>query len=228
MDERYRNSHNIVGSRITTWLTAQPTARLPWTIVEGGVYAELLQSLLRPRLNPADGSADFIAPMHPTSTIPLIPVVNYAAAVKWALENPERSVGQHVDAGSFLTTFPQVAEAYTRVTGKPARFVPIDIDTWMAGAKAAGIDPEARLPRGATADDGTSFTFRKTFGAWWALWRDGGAEMGFHNEEANRTEMEEVTDEFLGEGRIRGVEAWMRRTGYDGQMKAVTKGNDTT
>jgi uncharacterized protein YbjT (DUF2867 family) len=145
--------------------------------VEGGVYVEMLNSLMRPRLNLSDEAADFIAPMHPTSTIPLIPVTNYGAAVKWALENPERSVGKYVEAGSFLTTFPEIAKAFTRVTGKPARFVPIDIDTWMAGAKVAGIDPEARLPRGATVDDETSFTFRKSFGAWWALRRDGGGDM---------------------------------------------------
>lgn len=60
------------------------------------------------------------------------------------------------------------------------------------------------------------------------MWRDGGAEMGLHNEEARRIEMEEVTNEVLGEGRIRDVEDWMRRAGYDGQVKAVTKGNDTT
>ena len=186
------------------------------------MYVEMLHSLLRPRLNPSNGSADFIAPVHPTSTLPLIPVANYGAAVKWALENPERSIGKRIDAGSFLITFPEIAEAFTRVTGRPARFVPVDIDTWMAGVKAAGIDPEARLPRGAAADDDTSFTFRKSFGAWWALWRDGGAEMI-----EGRADAKKLADEVVGEGRIRNVEDWMRRTGYDGEVKAVTKGNDT-
>lgn len=221
MAERYRNSHNIVSSRLTSWLTSQPTTRLPWTILSSGVYLEMLHSLLRPRIDQRDGSANFIAPMTATSSFLLVPVENYGIAAKWALENPERSVGHFVNGGAFTATFPEIAEAFTRVTGKAARFVQVDIEAWMDGAKAAGIDPEARLPRGATSDDETSFSFRKTFGAWWALWRDGASEI-------QGVDGETLADEVIGKGRVRSVEEWMRRTGYDGSLRDVMKGSATS
>ena len=79
MDEKYCNSHNIICSRFTLQLTAQPTCRLPWTIHRGGEYVEMLHSLLRLYLNPMDGSAL----VGPTSTISLTYAANYDTAVKW-------------------------------------------------------------------------------------------------------------------------------------------------
>jgi hypothetical protein len=66
----------------------------------------MLHSLLRLCLNPVDGSANSAAPVDPTSTIPFTYAANYNTAVKWALKNPEKSMGQHPNASAFSITFP--------------------------------------------------------------------------------------------------------------------------
>ena len=166
--EEYRNSHNVVASRLTGWLTAQPQDRLPWSIITGGVYAEMLNRLLKPV--PREDGYIFELPMEKESVMPLIPLDNYGEAVKWALEHPKESIGKFVSANPFLLTFDQIAAAVEEFTGKKTRFQPIALDDWMERISQY-IDPEGRLPRGASPDDATTFTFRKSFGAWWNLWR---------------------------------------------------------
>jgi nucleoside-diphosphate-sugar epimerase len=167
--EEYRNSHNVVSARLTGWLTAQPLDRLPWSIITGGVYAEMLNLLLRPVPN-GDGYA-FMLPLGHESVMPLVPLDNYGEAVKWALKHPQESIGKFVSASPFQLTFHQVAEALEKFTGKKAEFQPVTVDEWMQGVSKY-IDPEGRLPRGASSEDATTFTFRKSFGAWWSIWRD--------------------------------------------------------
>jgi hypothetical protein len=168
--EKYRNSHNIVGSRLSRWLAAQPVDLLPWTIMTaGGVYAEMFRSLLKPF--PHGDGVVFKVPMDRESIMPIIPVENYGKAVKWALKHPQECIGKFVSAAPFPLTFDQIAEATQQVSGKKTEFIPITVDEWMTNI-SSHINPEARLPWGASEDDPTTFTFRKSFGAWWSIWKD--------------------------------------------------------
>jgi hypothetical protein len=204
-DEKYRNSHNIVGSRLTGWLTHQPLERLPWTIITGGVYAETLNSLLRPRPRD-DGSFVFNAPVDQNSVIPLIPLDNYGQRVKWALEHPQESSGQYLSASPFQMTFSEIATALQNVIYKKVDFEPVSIDDWMIGITPFIGDPSTRmLPRGASVDDPTAFTFRKSFGAWWNIWKD------------NRTDLT-LDSSWADQGylfRPKTLEDWMRAVQYD-------------
>lgn len=167
--ERYRNSHNVTASRLTGWLTTQPLDTLPWTIITGGIYVEMLNTLLRPKPH-GDGFA-FMAPMDNDSIMPLIPLDNYGESIKWALQHPEKAIGKFVTARPIKVTYPQIAESVQRVSGKKTTFVPVSVDDWMKGISSY-VNPENKLPRGARNDDPTSFTFRKSFGAWWNIWKD--------------------------------------------------------
>lgn len=41
-DEKYRNSHNMVKGHLGDWMANQNASALPWCILYGGVYAEML------------------------------------------------------------------------------------------------------------------------------------------------------------------------------------------
>lgn len=58
--EKYWNSHGIVSARLSNWLEHQPLDIVPWIILHGGVYAQMLSSLLRPRKGD-DGVYKFVA-----------------------------------------------------------------------------------------------------------------------------------------------------------------------
>lgn len=112
-----------------------------------------------------------MAPMSESSCIPFTPLDEYGLTAKRILEHPEDSLGQFVSCAPFLTTYPELVEAFTNVTGKEAVFHELTQNQWFQ-VMSAYVDPEAKLPRGVDEKDPTAFTFRKTFGAWWNLWHD--------------------------------------------------------
>lgn len=208
--EAYRNSHNVVKAHLSDWLEMQDAKVLPWCTVYGGVYAEMLGSLLCP-IKQGDDYI-FAAPVHEDSIVPLMPLTNYGNTVEWVLENPEKSAGRFMDAGAIPSSWPEIVTTFTKVTGKTARFQPLSQEQWLEGAAKAGAPVDAAMPIGSSADDEATFTFRKTFGAWWNMWRDNTRDI----ERPGRS-MEEVP------GRISTLEQWMRETGYSGEHAEPTK-----
>lgn len=129
-DEDYRNNHNVITARLTKWLQHQPVGRLPWSIVNGGIYAEMLGSLLRPSTG-EDGVVKFVGPVREDSIFPLIPLEMYGARGRWMLENLKDSIGKSLSAAPILTTFPEIANAFESVNSVKAEFQPVTIEEWM-------------------------------------------------------------------------------------------------
>jgi uncharacterized protein YbjT (DUF2867 family) len=211
--EEFRNSHNVVPGHLTSWLEAQDTGIMAWTVVTGGVYAEMLSSLLRP-IKAADGTFVFAAPIGKGS-VPLAPLDDYGALVKWVIENPERSIRKRVNGAPFVTTWDDLANAFGEVTGTKTVFRDLSQDEWFEGIKAY-VDPATRIPKGAEEGDETAITFRTSFGAWWNLWKFNVRDEEW--EEEQRVFMEEVNP-----GRPASLVQWMTRTGYDGGYKEILK-----
>lgn len=172
------------------------------------------RSLLCPKKE--DDGYVFAAPVHEQSIIPLTPLKNYGTAAAWIFQNPAKAEGRFIDAGAIPSTWPQIVEAFKTTTGKDARFQPVTQDAWFAAAASKGIDPEAKIPRGVHSDDTATFTFRKTFGAWWNIWRDNTREYEHKIRSGDHAE-----DGI--EGRILTLDEWMKKTGYQGEHKEPTK-----
>jgi hypothetical protein len=212
LQEKYRNSHNIVAGRLSEWLASQPLQRLQWTILYGGIYAEMLGSLMQPVRK--SGMLTFRAPVDEDSVMPLIPLEMYGFRVAWALEHPQESFGQKLSAGAFQVTYPQIAAALETVVNEPVQFESIDIKDWME-AVSAYINPDNMLPRGAHVDDPTAFTFRKTFGAWWSIWKD--------NKVSNADDLSWADEVYPT--RPMSLKDWMERIGFKGDLAKIYEGN---
>lgn len=163
-----------------------------------------------------DDTYVFAAPVHESSVIPLTPLENYGTTAAWIFQNPTKAKGRMIDAGAIPSTWPQIVDAFKETTGKEARFIPVTQDQWFAGAVSKGIDPEAKLPRGVQQDDPATFTFRKTFGAWWNIWRDNTREYEHKIRSGEHAEPGV-------QGRISTLEEWMEKTEYQGEYKEPTK-----
>ncbi|KAK3116497.1 hypothetical protein LTR53_003101 [Teratosphaeriaceae sp. CCFEE 6253] len=207
--EECRNSHNVVSARITEWLTAQPlqvgAQGMGWYVLTGGVYAEMLWSLLRP-VRDREGAWTFANPCRQVSVIPLVPLEMYGVRVRWIMENPAASVGRFVSAAPFHASFPEIAAAFAEINGVPARFQPVETEEWMSAA-AAVVDVEGTLPRGSRSDDPFAVTFRQSFSAWWMLWQD-----SMENEK-DRVEAEEWVEAYYPQ-RGHSIRDWMAKSGY--------------
>jgi hypothetical protein len=104
-------------------------------------------------------------------------------------------------------TFPEIEQALRAVSDAPSSFEEISVDEWMERVRRLGINPDATLPRGSVPDP-TRFLWRKSFGAWWALWHD------------NRDQLQDPIDvdvawiESVYPARPKTLEEWMRRNDY--------------
>jgi hypothetical protein len=211
--EEFRASHNTVKEHLTAWIEAQSGSSMEWTVICGGVYAEMLSSLLRP-LEVKEGEFVFAAPIGDGS-IPLMPLDEYGALVKWCLANPEKSLGKRISGAPFVTVWTDLAKAFTEATGKKASFMDLTQEQWFEGIKAY-VDPETRMPADASEDDETSTTFRKSFSGWWNLWKYNIRDKDV--EEKQRAFMDEVNP-----GRAGTLVEWMKRTGYNGVFEEPLK-----
>ncbi|KAF7368453.1 NmrA-like family protein [Mycena venus] len=213
--EEYRSSHQATSGRLSEWLESQPLDLIEWTILNGVVYTEMLSVLLRPVVLP-DNTHVFAAPIG-DGFIPFAEVATYGKYVRWAFDNPSRSVGKRIPLPTYPTTLKGVAEAFEKATGKKAAAKDVTQDVWFEAAKSY-TDPDAKQPSSipASKSDDTRFTFRQSFGGWWNIWK------ALRPDAEAIKQAQELADEVYPD-RFKSVEDWMRATGYTGEAKAEIK-----
>jgi uncharacterized protein YbjT (DUF2867 family) len=211
--EEFRNAHNAVAGHLTSWLEAQPTTQMAWTTITGGVYMEMLSSLLRPIRAP-DGTFVFAAPIG-SGSVPFALLDDYGALVAWVLSHPEQSIGKRVSGAPFVTTWPELAASLTEATGKRAVFRDLTADEWFEGLSSY-INPDVRMPKGAAEDDESATTFRKSFSAWWNLWK-------YNPRDTEREQQQQHFMQKINPGRPLSIADWMKRTGYTGEFQEALK-----
>ncbi len=210
-EERFRNAHGTVSARLADWLSHQPLDILPWSIAHGGVYAEMLWSLLSPLKN-SEGVYEFRAPIGEKGSIPLVPLDDYGVRTKWMFEHPDQIVGKTIRWAPLYTKYDELARAFEETTSQKAMFRDVSQDDWFRGLSAYK-DPESKIPADARKDDDAVFTFRQTFGGWWNLWK--------HNlrDEGQEAEARKFADSVHPE-RFQSIKEWMKAASYTGGFKS--------
>ncbi|KAF7974135.1 hypothetical protein HWV62_13361 [Athelia sp. TMB] len=216
--EEYRSSHQSTKGKLAEWIEAQPLDIIQWTILDGPVYSQMMSSVfLRPKPL-EDGTFMFTAPLG-NGYMPFADVAAYGAYTRWALDHPERSIGRRLSIPTYPTTLANIAEAFTKTTGKQAIAKDITLDEWFA-AISAYINPDVKQPRNIPADenDDSRFTFRHSFSAWWNVWKALRPEDEWNTEKKSGTEL---ADEIYP-NRDKSIEEWMRSTSYTGEQLFIS------
>jgi hypothetical protein len=123
--------------------------------------------------------------------------------VRWLLDNQERANGMDLEAAVDLIGYHDLAAAFTKVTGKPARYIPVDDETyWKIGPLAA----VANRPSGYNAQlsDPSTLTVRQNFTGFWTMWEHSG-----HNKGVVRRNLKLLDEVFPG--RTKSAEEWFRK-----------------
>jgi NAD(P)H dehydrogenase (quinone) len=111
-------------------------SRLPYTLLSPSTFTDVLMlasTSIRER-----GRWSGSAPHGRTALIDSADVVDAAVAV---LTDVGKRGGKHVLTGPAAVTWPEVAEALTRVLGRPIKYDPVSIDERRAELEAAGLAP---------------------------------------------------------------------------------------
>lgn len=116
--------------------------------------------------------------------------------VRWLFDHPDVANGMNLEVAMEHVRYADLAAAFERVTGKPARFIDTDLNAYFAPLQAIND-----LPAGYNADpaDKSTMTFRDNFTGFWNQWKYNVITRDYA-----------LLDE-IHPGRIRSAEQWIRR-----------------
>jgi hypothetical protein len=145
--------------------------------------------------------------------IPLIALDDAGVFSLWLFDHPEEAAGLDLEVATDQVSMEDIAQTFTKVTGKKARHVRLPLEEYLPIAEpypkawanwAAGPD----VPR-----DESALTWRENFSAWWRFWGEG---------KGVRSDVSML--DRIHPKRIKSLEEWMRLKSYDGKRRSVLKG----
>lgn len=130
----------------------------------------------------------------------------------WIFDNISESAGLDLAIATDQVNFTEIAETFTKVTGKKAAHVVIPLEEYLPLAEPY---PNAWANWAAGPDvvrDESAMTWRENFSAWWRYWSEG------YGMTRDMTLLDKIHPE-----RIKSLEEWMRKINYDGKPRPVLK-----
>lgn len=167
-----------------------------------GPYMEMSISKLTPmQPNVEDGVVTWRLPLN-DGAITFISLEDGGYYVKWLFDHPDRANGLDLEVAIDHIGREELAQAFEKVTGHPARALNIDLDEYFA--TAWGWDPE--IPTGYNSDpnDPATLTLRENFSGWWRMFQHSGGNTGVLKRDYK------LLDE-IHPNRIRSAEEFFRR-----------------
>ncbi|KAJ6786272.1 hypothetical protein PWT90_00812 [Aphanocladium album] len=211
-DEAYHWGHNDAKGRVGDLILSHGQKDMKTTLLTTGPYMDMLfDGMLAPQQQD-DGSFHWINPAG-QGKIPLIALDDVGAYSIWIFDNPTQSAGMDLEVATDQVSMEDIITTFTKVTGIMAKHQYLPFDEYAPLAEpypnawsnwAAG--PEA--PR-----DESFMTWRRNFSAWWRYWGEG----------KGATRDMALMDKIHPE-RIKSLEDWMVKVGYDGKGRPILKG----
>jgi nucleoside-diphosphate-sugar epimerase len=218
-DPHFYVGHYQGKARVQQWMHGLPSdLKTKWTIIRTGPYIDQLDSILAATLNNATDppTIEFRLPLGPSpgGGIPFIHLPDVARYVHWALENPSESASLDFGVSTVHASGEDIAAAATAVTGKPARYVPIEFGEWVRVFDRYPSGPDSKIgwaSVGPASQDKLvgAMTFRQNFEHWWNLYKASGENKGLIRKDYA------LLDRILPD-RMKSVEEWMRWADYTG------------
>jgi hypothetical protein len=134
-----------------------------------GPYVDLLISKYTPMAPKIeDGVVTWRVPLA-NGSISLVDLEDCGYYVRWLLDNQEHANGTDLKVAVEMVDFTDMAAAFTKVTGKPAQYIPISFEEyWKDGPLAANANRSAGYS--VKADDPARVTVQKNFTGFWHIW----------------------------------------------------------
>ncbi|TGJ81429.1 hypothetical protein E0Z10_g7347 [Xylaria hypoxylon] len=205
--------HIDAKGRIAEWILAQNKdtivrERMRSAVFTTGPYIEMTIGKNTP-FPPTveDGVAVWRAPLA-DGAIPLTALDDVGVFVKYLFDNADGEAdGLDLKVAVDHVTFDAYVRAFSKVTGKPARWIDDDIDEHITTTWGPGADK----PAGYNADpnDPATMTIRRNFTAWFNLYRHSGGNKGLI--QRDYAQLDRIYPQ-----RIKSAEEWLQRENEKG------------
>ena len=200
-DSRFRTGHYDGKGRVGEWILFQNQVnsdRMGAAVFTTGPYIEMVISPGTP-MTPTveDGVVTWRVPLG-DGAVPHVALEDCGYYVRWLFDHPERANGMDLEVAIEHVKYANLAAAFEKVTGHPARYVDTDLDTyWAKGPMSSRAD----TPTGYNADpnDKSTMSVRDNFTGFWNIWKYGIVKRDYA-----------LLDD-IHPKRIRTAEEWLRR-----------------
>ena len=201
-DSRFRTGHYDGKGRVAEWILFQNQVnsdRMGVAIFTSGPYIEMVISPETLMMTPTveDGVVTWRVPLG-EGAVPHVSLEDCGYYVRWLFDHPERANGMDLEVAIDDVAYADLAAAFEKVTGHPARYIDTDLDTYWADGRRNAL---ADTPAGYNADpnDKSTMSFRNNFTGFWNLWK-------FRIVKRDYSLLDEIHP-----NRISSVEQWLRR-----------------
>src|SRR5436305_5772372 len=205
-DSRFRTGHYDGKGRMAEWILLQNESnrdRMGAAVFTSGPYIEMVVSPGTP-MTPSveDGVVTWRVPLG-EGAVPHVSLEDCGFYVRWLFDHPGRSNGMNLEVAIEHVKYADMAAAFEKVTGHPARYIDTDLDAYWNGPLKGAAD----LPAGYNADprDKSTMSFRDNFTGFWNIWKHGIITRDYA-----------LLDE-IHPNRIKSAEQWFSREDREGK-----------
>ena len=138
-----------------------------------------------------------------TGAVPHVCLEDCGFYVRWLFDNQDRASGLDLEVAIAHIGYDELAAAFAKVTGRPAKYVDVDLATYWhkgniarAGALSAGYNADAADP--------ATMTVEQNFSGFWNMWKASAAD----NRGVIRRDYALLDKIFPG--RVKSAEEWFR------------------
>ncbi|MCJ1454088.1 hypothetical protein MMC28_004438 [Mycoblastus sanguinarius] len=216
-DPKFRSGHYDGKGRVGEWIMTQnkaiQSAKMGAAIFTSGPYIEMTiagRTVMTPAVE--DGVLTWRVPLG-EGAVCHTALEDCGHYVKWLFDNREKANGLDLEVGIAHIGYHELADAFTKVTGKPARFVDVSLEEYWSAAGLAGM---AEGPAGYNADpsDPATMSFKDNFTGFWNVWKFSGGNEGVVRRDYA------LLDE-IHPGRIKSAEEWFRKEDESGRQQGL-------
>ncbi|KAF1976020.1 NAD(P)-binding protein [Bimuria novae-zelandiae CBS 107.79] len=216
-DPKFRTGHYDGKGRMAEWILQQTKDnghKMGAAIFTTGPYIEMSIAVgtpMTPRVE--DGVVTWRVPLGQGSVVH-VSLEDCAGYVRWLFDNPERANGMDLEVAIDHIDYSDLAKAFEKVTGHPARYIDTSLDEyWASDLSIAKIGD---TPAGYNADlnDKSTMTVRQNFTGFWNLWKYSGQNKGVVRRDYA------LLDEILPH-RIKSAEEWLRKEEERGRKEGL-------
>ncbi|KAI9685679.1 MAG: hypothetical protein M1822_004239 [Bathelium mastoideum] len=226
-----RAGHFDGKGRVGEWILMQTRAgngeKMGAALFTTGPYMEMTlaaATIMSPQVS-EDGVVTWGVPSG-DSTVATVALEDCGYYVRWLFDHPQRANGLDLQVSIADTTFKEVAAAFEKVTGKPARHEDVTLEEYWESGPAAHIAKSGRSSAyNSDLSDPAAMTFKENFSGFWNIWKLGGVQNGFMRRDYR------LLDE-IHPNRIKSAEQWFRledergrKAGLGGLYDRVQPGN---
>ncbi|KAJ9616440.1 hypothetical protein H2200_000158 [Cladophialophora chaetospira] len=203
-------------ARVTEWMRSQPTSPMAWTVINSGPYIEMLWEFLLPQKGD-DEVYRFRLPIG-QGAVPFIHLDDFARYVPWVFTHPSESNGLILGIATAHVSGPELARAFTAVTGKKAEYVDLPTTEFIQerlGNLPKGVDTKVGIAS-VKDENALLMTFGENFTNWWNLYKESADNKGLIQRDYA------LLDHILPD-RVKSAEEWMRKVDYNAEKREIIK-----